>query len=70
MPLFSRYGSQIVAIKVLHRGTKPDEKSSLESRFIREVNMMSRVQHDNLVKVLFLFLLLSQSTCILSEPNE
>ncbi|CAE6085170.1 unnamed protein product [Arabidopsis arenosa] len=45
-----RYGSQIVAIKVLHRGTKPDEKSSLESRFIREVNMMSRVQHDNLVK--------------------
>ncbi|XP_020878782.1 serine/threonine-protein kinase HT1 isoform X2 [Arabidopsis lyrata subsp. lyrata] len=46
----ARYGSQIVAIKVLHRGTKPDEKSSLESRFIREVNMMSRVQHDNLVK--------------------
>ncbi|XP_010451931.1 PREDICTED: serine/threonine-protein kinase HT1 isoform X3 [Camelina sativa] len=46
----SRYGSEIVAIKVVHRGTKPDEKSSLESRFIREVNMMSRVQHPNLVK--------------------
>ncbi|XP_010493565.1 PREDICTED: serine/threonine-protein kinase STY8-like isoform X3 [Camelina sativa] len=45
-----RYGSEIVAIKVVHRGTKPDEKSSLESHFIREVNMMSRVQHPNLVK--------------------
>ncbi|XP_010493564.1 PREDICTED: probable serine/threonine-protein kinase DDB_G0282963 isoform X2 [Camelina sativa] len=44
------YGSEIVAIKVVHRGTKPDEKSSLESHFIREVNMMSRVQHPNLVK--------------------
>ncbi|CAH2074667.1 unnamed protein product [Thlaspi arvense] len=37
-----RYGTRIVAIKVLHRGTKPDETCSLESRFIREVNMMSR----------------------------
>uniref|UniRef100_A0A1J3EY09 Serine/threonine-protein kinase HT1 n=1 Tax=Noccaea caerulescens TaxID=107243 RepID=A0A1J3EY09_NOCCA len=45
-----RYGSRIVAIKVVHRGVKPDEKCSLESRFIREVNMMSRVKHDNLVK--------------------
>lgn len=46
----SRYGSLIVAIKVLHRGSNPDDKSSLHSRFIREVNMMSRVKHHNLVK--------------------
>lgn len=45
-----RYGSLIVAIKVLNRGSNPDDKSSLQSRFIREVNMMSRVKHDNLVK--------------------
>ncbi|XP_010558404.1 PREDICTED: serine/threonine-protein kinase HT1 [Tarenaya hassleriana] len=45
-----RYGNQIVAIKVLHRGNNPEEKSALESRFIREVNMMSRVKHENLVQ--------------------
>ncbi|KAG2310348.1 hypothetical protein Bca4012_024853 [Brassica carinata] len=45
-----RYGSLIVAIKVLNRGSNPDDKSSLQSRFIREVNMMSRVKHQNLVK--------------------
>lgn len=57
MALFNtRYGTQIVAIKILHRGSKPDEKSSLQSRFIREVNMMSRVQHHNLVKVSFFHL--------------
>jgi serine/threonine protein kinase len=45
-----RCGDQIIAIKVLHRGSTTNEKASLESRFIREVNMMSRVKHDNLVK--------------------
>ncbi|KAJ4911493.1 Protein kinase superfamily protein [Raphanus sativus] len=45
-----RYGSLIVAIKVLNRGSSPEDKSSLQSRFIREVNMMSRVKHHNLVK--------------------
>ncbi|KAK1391173.1 Serine/threonine-protein kinase HT1 [Heracleum sosnowskyi] len=45
-----RYGDQIVAIKVLNRGSNPEEKDALESRFAREVNMMSRVKHDNLVK--------------------
>ena len=46
-----RYGDQIVAIKVLHRGSTVEERTALESRFAREVNMMSRVKHDNLVKV-------------------
>ncbi|WVZ08613.1 hypothetical protein V8G54_021959, partial [Vigna mungo] len=45
-----RYGDQIVAIKVLHRGSTSEERVSLENRFAREVNMMSRVHHDNLVK--------------------
>ncbi|KAJ4704266.1 putative Protein kinase atn1 [Melia azedarach] len=45
-----RYGDRIVAIKVLHRGSTSEERTALESRFVREVNMMSRVKHDNLVK--------------------
>lgn len=45
-----RYGDRIVAIKVLNRGSTSDERAVLESRFIREVNMMSRVKHENLVK--------------------
>lgn len=45
-----RYGDRIVAIKVLHRGSTADERSALESRFAREVTMMSRVKHGNLVK--------------------
>ncbi|KAM6574040.1 hypothetical protein CsatA_022367 [Cannabis sativa] len=45
-----RYGDRIVAVKVLHRGSTSEEKASLEDRFAREVNMMSRVKHENLVK--------------------
>ncbi|KAG6745398.1 hypothetical protein POTOM_052063 [Populus tomentosa] len=45
-----RYGDLIVAIKVLHPGTTPEERAALEDRFAREVNMMSRVKHENLVK--------------------
>ncbi|RVW40906.1 Serine/threonine-protein kinase STY46 [Vitis vinifera] len=45
-----RYGDQIVAIKVLHRGSTSEERAALEGRFAREVNMMSRVKHENLVK--------------------
>lgn len=40
-----------MAIKVLNRGSTSDERSALESRFAREVIMMSRVKHGNLVKV-------------------
>ncbi|XVF29700.1 hypothetical protein REPUB_Repub15cG0144800 [Reevesia pubescens] len=47
-----RYGDRIVAIKVLHRGSTVEERVALESRFAREVNMMSRVKHENLVKFL------------------
>ncbi|KAE8670308.1 non-specific lipid-transfer protein-like isoform 1 [Hibiscus syriacus] len=45
-----RYGARIVAIKVLHQGRTAEERAALKSRFVREVNMMSRVKHDNLLK--------------------
>ncbi|XP_015870159.1 serine/threonine-protein kinase STY13 [Ziziphus jujuba] len=45
-----RYCNRIVAVKVLHRGSTSEERASLENRFAREVNMMSRVKHENLVK--------------------
>ncbi|VFQ71144.1 unnamed protein product [Cuscuta campestris] len=45
-----RYADQIVAIKVLKRGDTTQERSALESRFVREVTMMSKVKHENLVK--------------------
>ncbi|KAL4284652.1 hypothetical protein GQ457_16G028570 [Hibiscus cannabinus] len=45
-----RYGDRIVAIKVLHRGSTAEARAALESHFAREVNMMSRVKHENLVK--------------------
>ncbi|KAG5550757.1 hypothetical protein RHGRI_015647 [Rhododendron griersonianum] len=46
-----RYGDRIVAIKVLHRGDTSEERAALESRFAREVMMMARVKHENLVKL-------------------
>lgn len=36
---------------MLHRGSTSEERDALENRFAREVNMMSRVKHENLVKV-------------------
>ncbi|KAF6143079.1 hypothetical protein GIB67_041147 [Kingdonia uniflora] len=45
------YGDQIVAIKILNCGNTPEDKAAiLEGRFAREVAMMSRVNHKNLVK--------------------
>lgn len=44
-----------MAIKILHKGDTPQEKAKRESRFAREVVMLSRVQHKNLVKVGWLF---------------
>ncbi|THG20949.1 hypothetical protein TEA_006624 [Camellia sinensis var. sinensis] len=45
-----KYGDRIVAIKVLNHGNTSEERDALESRFAREVTMMSRVKHNNLVK--------------------
>ncbi|XP_075491544.1 serine/threonine/tyrosine-protein kinase HT1 [Primulina tabacum] len=45
-----RYGDRIVAIKVLNCGNTLEERAVLENRFVREVTMMSKVKHENLVK--------------------
>lgn len=47
----SRYKNQTVAVKIVHRGETPEEIAKRESRFAREVAMLSKVQHKNLVKV-------------------
>ncbi|MBA0707825.1 hypothetical protein Golax_019836 [Gossypium laxum] len=45
-----KYKNQTVAIKILHKGETPEEIAKREGRFAREVAMLSRVQHKNLVK--------------------
>ncbi|KAI3907003.1 hypothetical protein MKW92_044344 [Papaver armeniacum] len=45
-----KYKNQAVAIKIVHRGDTPEEIAKREGRFAREVSMLSRVQHKNLVK--------------------
>ncbi|CAH9092299.1 unnamed protein product [Cuscuta epithymum] len=45
-----KYKNQNVAIKIVHKGETPEEISKRGSRFAREVAMLSRVQHKNLVK--------------------
>lgn len=53
-----RYQGETVAVKILQRGETPKEKARLETRFAREVAMMSKVQHKNLVKVLIFYSLI------------
>lgn len=50
-----RYKNQIVAIKMVGRGDTPERMAKREARFAREVAMLSRVQHKNLVKVMINF---------------
>ncbi|XP_019442512.1 PREDICTED: serine/threonine-protein kinase HT1-like [Lupinus angustifolius] len=45
-----KYKNQNVAVKVINKGETPEEISRREARFGREVAMLSRVQHKNLVK--------------------
>lgn len=45
-----KYKNQNVAIKIVHKGDTPEEMTKREGRFLREVSMLSRVQHKNLVK--------------------
>lgn len=49
--LVFRYKNQNVAVKIVQRGDAPEEIAKREARFGREVAMLSRVQHKNLVKV-------------------
>lgn len=45
-----KYKNKNVAIKVVNKGETPEEIKKREGRFAREVAMLSRVQHKNLVK--------------------
>ncbi|XP_061337358.1 serine/threonine-protein kinase STY13-like [Gastrolobium bilobum] len=45
-----KYKNQNVAVKIINKGETPEEISRREARFAREVAMLSRVQHKNLVK--------------------
>ncbi|XP_057530551.1 serine/threonine-protein kinase STY13 [Amaranthus tricolor] len=45
-----KYKNQDVAIKIVNKGETPEEKAKREGRFAREVAMLSKVQHKNLVK--------------------
>lgn len=49
--LFPRYKNQTVAVKIVNKGETPEEIAKKEARFAREVAMISKVQHKNLVKV-------------------
>ena len=46
-----RYKNQTVAIKIVPKGDTSEEIAKREARFAREVAMLSRVKHDNIVKV-------------------
>ncbi|XP_042036533.1 serine/threonine-protein kinase STY13-like [Salvia splendens] len=45
-----KYKNKNVAIKIVHRGETPEEIAKREGRFDREVAMLSKVMHKNLVK--------------------
>lgn len=45
-----KYRDQSVALKLVQTGGTPEEVVKRESRFAREVSLLSRVQHKNLVK--------------------
>ncbi|CAI9766733.1 unnamed protein product [Fraxinus pennsylvanica] len=45
-----KYKNHNVAIKIVHKGETPEEVAKREDRFVREVAMLSKVQHKNLVK--------------------
>ncbi|CAA2969554.1 serine threonine- kinase HT1-like [Olea europaea subsp. europaea] len=45
-----KYKNQNVAIKIVYKGDTPEEIAKREARFSREVAMLSKVQHKNMVK--------------------
>ncbi|XP_071710322.1 serine/threonine-protein kinase STY13-like [Rutidosis leptorrhynchoides] len=45
-----KYRNLNVAIKIINKGDTPEEIAKIESRFGREIAMLSKVKHKNLVK--------------------
>ncbi|KAG9440917.1 hypothetical protein H6P81_021082 [Aristolochia fimbriata] len=46
------YDSASVAVKIMQPGSTEEEHAKRRKRFMREVKMLSRVQHENLVKLI------------------
>ncbi|KAI3813128.1 hypothetical protein L1987_17844 [Smallanthus sonchifolius] len=45
-----KYKNKVVAIKLVNKGDTSEEIAKTKARFVREVAMLSKVQHKNLVK--------------------
>lgn len=54
--MFCRYEASSVAVKIIQQGSTTEEYSRRREKFLREIMMLSRVQHENLVKVFFFLL--------------
>lgn len=54
--MYFRYKNHSVAIKMVPNGDTPEEIAKRNGRFAREVAMLTKVEHKNLVKVVFLTL--------------
>lgn len=51
LAMVCRYKNQNVAVKVMHKGDSQEDVAKREARYMREVAMLARGQHKNLVKV-------------------
>lgn len=50
---YFRYEDRLVAIKVLVPKRTKDATPECKAKFQREVNLLSRIQHSNVIKVFF-----------------
>lgn len=51
--MFCRYKASSVAVKIIQPASTTEEYVKRREKFLREIMMLSRVQHENLVKVFF-----------------
>lgn len=52
--IFCRYKASSVAVKIIQPGSTAEEYARRREKFLREIMTLSRVQHENLIKVFFL----------------
>jgi serine/threonine protein kinase len=48
-----RYKSKVVAVKVIQPSRTSDVSPECKEKFQREVTLLSRVKHENIVKVIY-----------------
>lgn len=51
--VYLSYKNHSVAIKMVPNGDTPEEIAKRDARFAREVAMLTKVEHKNLVKVVY-----------------